>query len=81
MIDLLIVIVYYMVLFHSQTHSHMWDSVIVLCFVVGYMYYALGKRAGCFVLFVFLVSRDCCVTLPHDTTGLSEVWDCCTCIP
>ena len=30
---------------------------------------------GCFTLFVFLVSRDCFVALPHDTTGLSAVCD------
>ena len=40
----------------------------------------MGKRelvtAGCFVLFVFLVSRGCCVALPHDATGLSAVCDC-----
>ena len=30
---------------------------------------AIGEeRAGCFALFVFLVSRDCCVALPHDAT-------------
>ena len=29
------------------------------------------ERAGCFTLFVFLVSRICCVALPHDATGLS----------
>ena len=34
------------------------------------------ERAGCFTLFVFLVSRDCCVALPHDATGLSAVCDC-----
>ena len=28
----------------------------------------MGKRAGCFALFVFLVPRDCCVALPHDAT-------------
>ena len=33
-------------------------------------------RAGCFALFVFLVSRDCCVAIPHDVTGLSGVCDC-----
>ena len=27
-------------------------------------------------LCVFLVSRDCCVALPHDATGLSTVCDC-----
>ena len=26
--------------------------------------------------FVFLVSCDCCVALPHDATGLSAVCDC-----
>ena len=34
------------------------------------------ERAGCFALFVLLVSRDCCVALPHDATGLSAVCDC-----
>ena len=29
-----------------------------------------------FDLFVFLVSRDCCVALPHDAMGLSAVCDC-----
>ena len=31
------------------------------------------ERAGCFALFVFLVSRDCCMALPQDATGLSAV--------
>ena len=35
-----------------------------------------GNRAGCFALFVALVSHDCCVALPHDTMGLSAVCDC-----
>ena len=34
------------------------------------------ERAGCFALIVFLVSRDCCVALPHDATGLFAVCDC-----
>ena len=34
------------------------------------------ERAGCFVLFSFLVSRDCCEALPHDVTRLSVVCDC-----
>ena len=34
------------------------------------------ERAGYFTLFVLLVSRDCCVALPHDATGLSAVCDC-----
>ena len=29
------------------------------------------ERAGCFTLFVFLVSCDCCVALLHDACGLS----------
>ena len=29
-----------------------------------------------FALFVFLVSRDCCVALSHDVMGLSAVCDC-----
>ena len=33
-------------------------------------------RAGCLVLFVFLVSHDCCVALSHDAMGLSAVCDC-----
>ena len=32
--------------------------------------------AGCFTLFVSLMSRDCCLTLPHDATGLFAVFDC-----
>ena len=34
------------------------------------------EKAGCFALFVFLVSRDCFVALPDDATGLSAVCDC-----
>ena len=34
------------------------------------------ERAGWSTLFVFLMSRDCCVVLPHDATGLSAVCDC-----
>ena len=37
----------------------------------------LGEdRAGCFALFVFLVSHVCCVALPRDAMGLSAVCDC-----
>ena len=35
-----------------------------------------AENAGYFVLFVFLVSRDCCVALPRAATGLSAVCDC-----
>ena len=34
------------------------------------------ERAGCFALYVFLVSRDCCVALPRGAMGLSAVCDC-----
>ena len=34
------------------------------------------ERAGCFALFVFLVSRDFCVALPRGAMGLSAVCDC-----
>ena len=61
-------------------------SVIVLCFVVRYFVPILvcnhldGEESDgcfCFALFVFLVSRGCCVALPHYATGLSAVCDCC----
>ena len=62
----------------------MGDSVIVQCFVVRYFVSILAlqssrweERADRFALFVFLVSLDCCVGLPHDTTGLSAVCYCC----
>ena len=60
----------------------MWDSVIVLGFVVCRFvstlvcYHLDGEeRAGCFALFVFLMSRDCCVALPRGVTGLSAAYD------
>ena len=34
------------------------------------------ERAGCFALFVFLVSRDFCAALPNGAMGLSAVCDC-----
>ena len=34
------------------------------------------ERTGCFDLFVFLVSRECCVSLPRDAMGLSAVCNC-----
>ena len=37
----------------------------------------MGKRElVALILFVFLVSHDCCVALPHDAMGLLEVYDC-----
>ena len=50
----------------------LWDSVIVLCFVVRYFvsnHLDEEERTNCFALFVFLVS------LPHNATGLSAVCD------
>ena len=35
-----------------------------------------GRESCLLTLFVFLVSRGCCVPLPHDATGLSAVCDC-----
>ena len=56
---------------------------IVLCFDVRYLCPFLfcnhldgEERACCFALFVFLVSRDCCVSLPRGAMGLSAVCDC-----
>ena len=60
----------------------MWESVIVLCFVVRYFmsilvcnHFDVKERAGCFALFVFLVSRNGCVALPRGAMGLSAVCD------
>ena len=40
-------------------------------------YHLDGKeRAGYFTLFVFLVSCDCYVALPHGVVGWSAVCDC-----
>ena len=51
----------------------LWESVIVLSFVVRYF---MSERAGFFASFAFLVSRDCCVALPHGAMSLSAVCDC-----
>ena len=34
------------------------------------------ERAGCFALFVFLVSRDGSAALPRGATGLPAICDC-----
>ena len=49
-------------------------SVLLLSLFLFCNYLDGEERAGCFALFVFLVSRDCCVALPHDATGLSAVF-------
>ena len=63
----------------------LWESVIVLCFVVRCFVSSLvlrsswwgkGGGAGCFAWFVFLVSRDGCVALPRGAMGLPSVCDC-----
>ena len=49
----------------------------LLCVHSSFAIILMGEEgAGCFALFVFLVSRDSCVALPHDATGLSAVCDC-----
>ena len=40
------------------------------------MLFFVSILAGCFVLFVYLVSHDCCMALPDDAGGLSAVCDC-----
>ena len=47
----------------------------LLCVHSSFAIISMG-RACCFALFVFLVSHDCCVALPHDARGLSAVCDC-----
>ena len=54
---------------------------VVLCFFCAlicvhssFVIILIGKRE-LVALFVFLVSHDCCVALPHDATGLSAVCD------
>ena len=60
----------------------MWDSAIVLCFVARFFMAILilhldgEERAGCFALFVFLLSRACSVALPQDATGFPAVCEC-----
>ena len=61
----------------------LWESVIVLCFVVRYFISILvlqsswwGRESWLLYLFVFLVSHDRCGALPHVAMGLSAVCDC-----
>ena len=48
----------------------------LLCVHSSFAIISMGKRASCFALFVFHVSHDYCVALPHDAMGLSAVCDC-----
>ena len=49
----------------------------LLCVHSSFAIISMGKRELVALLcFVFLVSRECCVVLPLDATGLSAVCDC-----
>ena len=43
---------------------------VTFCPFLFFNYLAGEERAGRFALFVCLVSRDCCVALPHDASCL-----------
>ena len=52
---------------------------VFLCFALRcfvYIHLDREERDVCFALFVSLLSRDCCVALPNDATGLSAVCHC-----
>ena len=60
----------------------LWESVIVLCFIVYHFLSSLvfllswwGRESWLPANFVFLASRDCCVALPCDAMSLSAVCD------
>ena len=42
----------------------------------GFVIILMGRESWLLCVFVFLVSRDCCVALPHSVIGLSAVGDC-----
>ena len=49
----------------------------LLCVHSSFAIISMGKRGLVALLCLSsLVSRDCCVTLPHSVTGLSAVCDC-----
>ena len=61
----------------------LWDSLIVLCFVVRYFESILvlqssrwGRESWMLCFFFFLGSHGCCVALSHDATDFSSVWHC-----
>ena len=61
----------------------LWDSLIVLCFLVRYFVSILVLQSRGLVALLSLsslVSRDCCVALPSGATGLFAVYDCGTSI-
>ena len=51
---------------------------VLLCVHSCYAIISMEKieLVALLALFVFLVSRDCCVALSHDAMGLSAVCDC-----
>ena len=56
-------------------------SCSMFCCTLLYVHHLDGEeRAGCFVWFVFLVSRDGCMALPRRAMGLSEVCNCGICL-
>ena len=57
--------------YHHGRQITSWREVLI-----AYADFDGEERADCFALFVFLVSRDCCLALPHNVTGLSAVCDC-----
>ena len=52
--------------------------VAVLCVLSSFAIILMGKRAGCFTLFVLLMSCGCycSIALPHSAMGLSALYDC-----
>ena len=48
----------------------------LLCVHSNFVIILMGKRELVALLFVFLVSRDCCVALPHNAIGVSAVCYC-----
>ena len=50
----------------------------VLCVLSSFAIILMGKRAGCFILFVLLMFCGCycSIALLHGAMGLSAVYDC-----
>ena len=63
-------------LFLSGRFTQLYFMCVTLCPFLFCIHLDGEERAGCFTLFVFLVSRDCCVALPHNVMGLSADCDC-----
>ena len=55
----------------------MFCCALLLCLHSRFATISMGKRElDAFALFVLLVSRECCVALPHDAVGLSAFFGC-----